>query len=96
MPRNYDAIDLQWGYTGDSLLGLDGDFADTQRDQILSLVQQIQTVVASEFQDWEEHPQRAAGLDEFVGEANRRETANEVQARIRSALVVNDVINDED
>lgn len=92
MPTSYDAIDLVWGKRGDYEVGYDGDLADTSRDQIESLIQEVRSVVASEFGDWREHPQRAASLSDFIGEPNSRETGAALERRIKDALVANNVV----
>lgn len=96
IPTNYDAIDLEFSYNGDYTVGIDGDLGDTALDQIQSLVQEVRSVVASAIGDWQEHPQRAASLDDFVGEPNTRQTAKEIEKRIRDSLVVNEVVEDRD
>ncbi len=96
IPSNYDRIDIEWTWNGDFNVGKDGDLADTQGDQIQSLIQEIQTVAQSALNDWKEHPSLGAGLEDFIGEANTRETANEINSRLTAALTLNDIVRDED
>jgi hypothetical protein len=92
VPNNYDGIDLKFGWNGDFMPGSDGDLADTAPDQIQFFIQQIQTVVASNLGDWEEHPALAADLETFVGEANTRDTALKIRTKVRDALVLNKIV----
>jgi hypothetical protein len=96
MPSNYDKIDLEWTWNGDFNVGRDGDLADTESDQIQSLIQEIQTVAQSALDDWAEHPSLGAGIDDFVGEANSRETARKIESRLEGALTLNNIVRDED
>lgn len=96
MPTNYDKVDLQWSWNGDYSPGQDHDFADTSSDKIQSLVQEIQTVVQSSLADWEEHPGLGAGLDDFIGEANTRQTAESLKTRVRDSLILFNIVRDTD
>lgn len=96
MSNNYDQTDLKYSFRGDFLPGDDGDFADTFSDQIQSLVQEIQTIANSSLGDWEENPQYAASLDDFIGEPNNRDTANDIIDRLRTALITNNVVSSDD
>lgn len=96
MPTNYDSVDLEFSWNGDFQLGKDGDIADTYNDQIQTLIQNIQTVVNSELNDWKEHPALGAGLDDFVGEPNTKDTARQINARIVGALVQNNIVLEDD
>jgi len=96
MPSNYDAIDLVWTWNGDFKVGVDGDLADTQGDQIQSTIQEIRAILRAELGDWDEHPTYAADIVDFVGEPNTAETARLIQERIKSALVKNSILNPED
>ena len=96
MPRNYDNIDATWDWNGDYSVGKDGDIADTRFDQIQDLIQQVRVIVGSALGDWDEHPSRGAGLDDFTGEANTKITATSIQRRIESALIDNSVVGEED
>lgn len=96
MGSNYNAIDLQYLWTGDFAPGSDGDFLDTSGDQIQSLIQEIQTIANSCLGDWEEHPQYAASLDDFIGEPNNRETSRLIIDRLRTALITNNIVRSQD
>lgn len=85
-----------WSWNGDFIPGKDGDLADTEGDQIQSLIQDIQTIVASEIGDWEEDKSRGADLFYFAGEPNSRETATGIKTRLRDALVLSRVVRIED
>lgn len=96
MSNVYDSVDFVYSYRGDYLPGDDGDFDDTSSDQIQSLIQEVQTVSNSSLGDWEEHPQYAASLDDFIGEPNNRDTSLAVIDRLRTALLTNNVVKSED
>ena len=96
MPRNYDNIDAKWDWNGDYLVGKDGDLSDTRDDQVEDLVQQIRIITASALGDWDEHPSRAAGLEDFVGEPNTRPIAQSIRKRVESALIDNNVVSEND
>jgi hypothetical protein len=96
MASNYDNIDLLTSWNMDYVPGEDGDLADNSGDQILSLTQEIQTIANSSLGDWEEHPQYAASLDDFVGEPNNRDTSRAIVERLRTALITNNVVRSED
>jgi hypothetical protein len=96
MPTNYDDTDIRWTWNGDFGLGSDGDLADTTGDHLESLIQEIHTVIASEFDDWEIYPNRAAGLGDFVGEGNTRSTGDQIHDRVRLALTSSGLVREED
>lgn len=96
MPTNYDKIDAKFSWNGDLIPGKDGDIADTSSDQIQSLIQEIQSVVNSSLGDWLEHPSYGAGLDDFIGEANTKETSEFIKVRLFDSLVANNVVKKED
>ncbi len=96
MAANYDIIDLTYTWNGDYKIGHDGDLEDTSEDQIQSLIQEICDIVRSSIGDWEEHPNRAASLDDFIGEPNNRDTADAISARIKTALISNDLVRAND
>lgn len=91
MPGNYDNIDFDWSFDGDLIIDDDGDIKDTSDDHIRSLLNEIQTIVKSETQDWRDNPEVGAGLSDFIGEPNDRTTARDLQARLENAigLIVN-------
>lgn len=93
---NYDSVDLDFTWDGDFSVGIDGDFADNKDDLIRSLENEIHTVMRSEFDDWEKHPNLGANLSEFRGEPNSRENGRRMEERIRSRLVAIRLVSDED
>jgi hypothetical protein len=93
---DYSSIDLEWNWTGDFAIGKDGDLKDTSDDTIQALVQEIQSIIRSNFKDWKAHPSLAANLAQFRGEANTRETGKRVEQQIFSVLVNNNVVRPED
>lgn len=93
---NYDAIDIEYTYCGDYEISSDGDFEDTASDQIQSLVQEIQTVCNSTIGDWEENPNYAASLNDYVGEPNNRDTARNLVDRIKTTLIGNNILRADD
>lgn len=87
MPRLYDAIDLLWDDTnGDYAFSQHGDIASTESDPLQAIAQEIYTRIKSDKGDWLEAPLIGATLSDFVGEPNTRETGNQIQKRIFSAL----------
>ncbi len=96
MSSNYDAVDLVYTWNGDYEVSSDGDLEDTASDQIQSLIQEVQTICNSSVNDWEEHPNYAASLDDFVGEPNNRETSRKLTDRIKTSLVSNNLVRAND
>jgi hypothetical protein len=96
MPNVYDDIDLAWAWNGDYLLGHTKDLEDTSNDGLRSLIQDIHTVAASAFRDWELYPNLGAGLDDFIGEPNIRSTAEAIHDRLRLAIVSAGIVLEED
>jgi hypothetical protein len=92
----YDLIDVVYNWRGDYEVSSDGDFEDTAADQIQSLIQEIQTICNSGVNDWEEHPNYAATLDDFVGEPNNRDTARRIVDRIRTTAIGNNIVRADD
>lgn len=87
MPSNLDNLDVWWNWDGDYEVGLDHDLKDTIADGLQSLIQEIQTVVKSESQDWELWPNLGANLDDFVGRPNNKITAEAIHDRIKMSIV---------
>lgn len=87
MAHVYDQIDVAWSWNGDISTGRDGDIADTSEDYLISLSQDLHSVAASEIGDWELYLGIGAGLDEFIGEPNTKETANLIHDRLKVSLV---------
>lgn len=96
MPRNYDRIDFYWSWNGDYLPGPDGDILTTEDDRIDALRQSVADIIRSELGDWQFAPYRGANISDFIGEANTRETANQIEKRLRIALTNNAGIADGD
>lgn len=86
MPSNQDRLDLAWTYDGDLVIGASGDLQDTSNDTLRSFIQEVQTRVRSALEDWELWPEIGSNLDELRGEINNRQTAQEGQDRIITAL----------
>jgi len=95
MANFYDGIDLRFTNNGDFVIS-EGDLQDTSHDSLLSIVQDIQTVAKSVFNDWEMYPNYAAGLDDFIGEPNSRETGLLLKERIRLALIAAGIVLEDD
>ena len=83
---NYDSIDIDWTWDGDYLIGKDGDLKDTSYDYIQSLLNEIRTVVRSEYDDWELHTMLASNLSDFLGEPNSKAVAKAIEERIISSI----------
>lgn len=96
MPDIYDKIDISFSWNGDFSIGKDGDLNTTSTDQIQALVQNIQAAVASTPQDWEEFINLGAGLDEFIGEANTKETATRIESRVRENIITANLVRASD
>ena len=84
---NYDSNDCRFSWSGDFAKGKDGDLGDTSEDGLLSLIQEIHSVVKSELLDWQMEPTLGAGLSEFIGEPNTEETGRKITNRLRTKLV---------
>ena len=96
MPNLYDEIDLAFSWNGDFDVSAEGDLLDTSNDTLLSLRQEIHTIMASDLNDWELYPGYAATLSDFIGEPNNQNTAAAIHDRIRMALTANGVILESD
>lgn len=96
MASYYDAVDAAWSWNGDFLLGDQGDIKDTMYDTLQSIVDQVSIICSSSFGDWAIYPSRGAGIDDFVGEANNRTTANKLHDRIRISLTSMGIVNEND
>jgi len=92
----YDSNDIFWTWDGDFATGPDGDLKDTSDDPLLSLRQEIMTVVKSEIGDWELDPSMGATLSDFLGEPNNRENGEAIENRIRTKLVETNLVQRED
>ena len=94
MPSIYDDIDLR--FVNDFLLGSDGDLKDDSEDTLLSLIDQCHDIMASALGDWELYPNRAASLDQFIGEPNNKTTGERIHDRVRIALTSSGVVSEDD
>jgi len=83
---NYDSVDLDFSWDGDLLLDNQGDIKDTSEDLLLSIRNEMFTIVKSSLGDWKEDITVGADLDDFVGESNSRETAENIKIRLESSL----------
>jgi hypothetical protein len=92
---NYDAIDARFFWNGDYSLK-DGDLADTSEDYLLSLLQEVHSVVASSLRDWENYPQYGATLDDFLGEPNIPSTASAISDRLKISLISAGIVEEQD
>jgi hypothetical protein len=93
---NYDSIDLDWAWDGDYITGSDGDIGDTSDDYVRSLETEIGTVAKSALLDWERDPTIGAQLDDYVGEANTRETGGKIEDRLRFQIIDAGLVRPED
>lgn len=96
MPSNYDKIDLRFSWNGDYSIGPDGDVADTSQDQIVAVVEQVQTILSSSARDWEEYPSLGVGLDDFVGEPNTKEVARRLELKVKDVLIISNTVRAND
>lgn len=93
---NYDSIDLDFTWDGDFKIGDDGDIADTRSDLIQSLRNELHTILRSEFDDWELHPQLGANISEFRGQPNSRKIGRAMEDRIRTKVIGATIVQPED
>jgi hypothetical protein len=93
---NYDSKDLTWDWTGDFVLGNQGDLGDNSEDELLSVEQEIITIVKSSKGDWIFHPEIGANLWKFLGEPNTRENAEKIKKTITRELVFAGIVAEQD
>lgn len=86
MASIYDSVDLDFSWDGDFIVDDRGDLKDSSDDLLRSIKTEILTVVKSALGDWREDTSVGAGLDDFVGEQNSRETAEGIKLRLTSSL----------
>ena len=86
MAGNYDSVDFDFSWDGDFVIDSQGDLKDTNEDKLASIKNEIFTIVKSSLGDWREDPNVGADLDDFVGESNSRNTADNIQARLESSM----------
>jgi len=91
--RSFRVNDLEWVWSGDLVLNDGGDVKDTSRNPLLSFIQEARTRVRSDLYDWAIHPHIGAGLSDFIGEPNTKQTAESGKARIIAALIKDDFCN---
>ncbi len=96
MATVYDAIDLIYSWNGDYLIGPDGDFLDTASDQIVSMIQEVQSVINSDVGDWKYYQSYGSSLSDFIGSPNNRDTVKEISSRIRTSLITNSILQAND
>lgn len=92
----YDSVDLDFSWDGDYIIGPDGDLGDTSYDLIQSFINEVRTVVKSDFNDWSKQPNIGARLLEFKGEPNTRDTASLIKDRLQTKLESNNLIKSGD
>lgn len=95
MASNLDSRDIQFSWNGDILLEA-GDIKTTQSDGLQSLEDQIRIVVSSSLGDWEIYPGKGAGLDDYVGYPNTKNTGEAIHDRVRLAIVSAGLVYEED
>lgn len=86
MPLYKQKIDLYWTGEGDLILGENGDLLDTKNYEYRGFIQQVQNRIISSRGDWPVHPDVGAGVSDFLGRRNNRETAEEIKLRIIGEL----------
>lgn len=92
----YDSIDLDFTWDGDYQIGESGDIKDTSSDLILSLKNELHTIVKSESNDWELHPNLGVNASDFRGEGNTREMGKAMEDRYRLKLIAAGIVKPED
>ena len=88
MARNYDSIDWDFTWDGDLARDSSGDILDTSTDMLLSLRNEIFTIVKSDLGDWREESSVGSDLGDFVGESNTKDTAIAIQERVSNSLTI--------
>lgn len=96
MAQVYDNTDFFWTARGDFFLGGNGDIQDTEDDPLRSLIQEIKTRIEGNQYDWENNPEIGAGIGDFVGEPNNKQTAEAIKTRIINALTSDGFIQTKD
>jgi hypothetical protein len=87
---------MRFTWNGDFLESGDGDFATSASDTLLSLIDQIQIIVGSSLNDWEIYPNKGAGTDDFIGEANTQSLGGRLTDRIRISIISAGLVKEED
>jgi len=90
--RPHRVKDLKWTWSGDFVIGDNGDLTDTRAHELMSFVQEIKTRVRSELYDWKLHPHIGASLSDLIGRPNTKEIAEEGKSRIISSLTRNGLV----
>lgn len=93
---NYDSIDTDWTWDGDYEVGDNGDLKDTSYDYIQSLINEVRTVVRSEYDDWQLHTMLGSNLSDFLGEPNNETVAKAIEERIVSAIATAGILDASD
>ena len=83
----YDNNDAYFTWNGDYAVGDDGDLKDTSDDMLLSLRQELHSVVKSELTDWQMDTLVGASLSDFIGEPNTRENGKAIEFRIKQKII---------
>lgn len=96
MASIYDNVDLRFSWSGDFLLGEDGDLGTSEGDILTSFIDQIHDILASSSKDWEIYPNRGATINDFIGEPNSETTAKKLHDRVRISLTSAGVIREQD
>lgn len=86
MAKNYDRTDLYFTRRGDYLIGPDGDLFDTEEDPLRSVVQEIRSRLQSDKGDWVLYPKLGSDISYSIGEANNKQTAEELKVKVVASL----------
>lgn len=93
---NVDSCDISFTSLGDFTVGKNGDLGDTEDDVLESFRNDIRDIVKSEFGDWEKDATLGGNLSDFLGLPNTRQTAIDIQDRIKSRIVSTGLIASSD
>jgi hypothetical protein len=96
MAGYYDIVDCIFDNNGDFMIGDDGDIADSRQDPLAGVIDYIRSIVRSNVGDWELNPSLASELTDFVGMPNTRDTGAQIESRVRTSIILGNVISASD
>lgn len=82
--------DIKMTPEGELVIGPDGDFATVEGDE--AIAQQLIFILKTQKGDWTLAPKIGADLERFLGQPNTRETRDQIEAAVVSAIIQSGVI----